>query len=410
MGNKTDNTRTNGRIAGLAANLLHGAAGGGIYGAAAGAAKSLLPEVLKGLAALLITALLLPLFVFLALPNILFGFDSATDDQIVSFTDAAQGLYSLYQDLDRLNESAVSRLVDRILPDITAPFTRYSVEQNLGNLNLYWLVAIGCVEYRQNVYAMDEDTLIDFLAERLVYTTSLAGRLLTISVWDLTPEGFMDKLGFTEEERDWAALLNSTLSEDQHVSYEDSDGAGWYDTDYGDISFDHANTPVVYYNQTDSRWGSLPYGKSGSIGAEGCGPTALAIVVATLTEHRVTPLDVAEWSAQTGHRCEGNGSYHSLIPDGGRHYGLTVTGIGNSSEKLTAALSQGKLVIALMSKGHFTNGGHFIVLRGITEDGKVLVADPASVKRSRQSWELSIIVSEARRGAAAGGPFWVFST
>lgn len=66
-------------------------------------------------------------------------------------------------------------------------------------------------------------------------------------------------------------------------------------------------------------------------------------------------------------------------------------------------------MIALMSKGHFTNGGHFIVLRGITEDGKILVADPASVKRSNQEWELGIVVNEARRGAAAGGPFWVFS-
>ena len=43
------------------------------------------------------------------------------------------------------------------------------------------------------------------------------------------------------------------------------------------------------------------------------------------------------------------------------------------------------------------------------EDGKILVADPASVKRSNQEWELGIVVNEARRGAAAGGPFWVFS-
>ena len=39
-----------------------------------------------------------------------------------------------------------------------------------------------------------------------------------------------------------------------------------------------------------------------------------------------------------------------------------------------------------MAKGHFTSNGHFIVLRGITEDGKVLVADPASYKRSGQEW------------------------
>jgi hypothetical protein len=62
-----------------------------------------------------------------------------------------------------------------------------------------------------------------------------------------------------------------------------------------------------------------------------------------------------------------------------------------------------------MTKGHFTSGGHFIVLRGITAEGKILVADPASVKRSEQEWALSLIVNEAHRGAGAGGPFWVLS-
>ena len=62
-----------------------------------------------------------------------------------------------------------------------------------------------------------------------------------------------------------------------------------------------------------------------------------------------------------------------------------------------------------MAKGHFTSNGHFIVLRGITEDGKVLVADPASYKRSGQEWSMSIILNEARGDAAAGGPFWSLS-
>lgn len=164
-----------------------------------------------------------------------------------------------------------------------------------------------------------------------------------------------------------------------------------------------------YYNQTDSRWGNKMYGKSGTIGEAGCGPTALAIAVASLTSNQVTPYDVAQWSVENGYRCEGNGSYHSLIPNGGAHYGLTVTGVGNDSKRLVDALKNGKLVIAIMSKGHFTSSGHFIVLRGVTEGGKILVADPASVKRSNQEWELGIILNEASRRAGSGGPFWVMS-
>ena len=41
-----------------------------------------------------------------------------------------------------------------------------------------------------------------------------------------------------------------------------------------------------------------------------------------------------------------------------------------------AALSEGHPVISSQSPGLFTGGGHFIVLRGITADGKILVNDP----------------------------------
>ena len=95
--------------------------------------------------------------------------------------------------------------------------------------------------------------------------------------------------------------------------------------------------------------------------------------------------------------------------DGAEHYGLTVEGIGKDAEKLVEALKDGKLVIAIMSRGRFTSSGHFVLLRGITSDGKILVADPASYKRSNQEWKLSIITNEANRGAGSGGPFWVYS-
>ena len=39
-------------------------------------------------------------------------------------------------------------------------------------------------------------------------------------------------------------------------------------------------------------------------------------------------------------------------------------------------------IIAIMSKGHFTSNSHFIALCGITTDGKVLVANSASYRRS----------------------------
>ena len=113
----------------------------------------------------------------------------------------------------------------------------------------------------------------------------------------------------------------------------------------------------------------------------------------------------------TGHAAYGNGSYHSLIPDAlANYYGLTVQRAGTSSaQQLVDTLSSGKLVVVIMGPGTFTTSGHFIVLRGVTADGKVLVADPYSYSFSQRKWNLSLIMREAKRSASAGGPFWIVS-
>ena len=85
---------------------------------------------------------------------------------------------------------------------------------------------------------------------------------------------------------------------------------------------------VVYFSQYDPRWGGLMYGQTNTIAGAGCGPTSLAICVSTLTDTTVTPPEVCDWSVKTGHRCEGSGSYHSLIPDGAAHYNVPCRGIG----------------------------------------------------------------------------------
>ena len=151
------------------------------------------------------------------------------------------------------------------------------------------------------------------------------------------------------------------------------------------------------------------YGKTGTIGKSGCG-LQVCNVVSTLTNKTVNPVEMARWSYKNGYYAEGVGSYHSLIPNAAKYFGLSVEGTeAFNPDKIIQALSKGQLVIVIMGKGHFTSSGHFIVLRGITEEGKILVADPISIKRSEQEWDLSIRLDEARKGAGAGGPFWIIS-
>ena len=143
------------------------------------------------------------------------------------------------------------------------------------------------------------------------------------------------------------------------------------------------------------------------IGGYGCGPTSMAIVVSSLTSETVDPVQMARWAYEHGYWCSKSGSYHTLIPGAAQAWGLSVEGCTASEpQRILDALADGKLVVALMTKGHFTKSGHFIVLRGV-QDEKILVADPASYRRSQKVWDLSIILNEASRRAGAGGPFWI---
>ncbi|WP_050753562.1 hypothetical protein [Pseudobacteroides cellulosolvens] len=54
----------------------------------------------------------------------------------------------------------------------------------------------------------------------------------------------------------------------------------------------------------------------------------------------------------------------------------------NEPQRLVDAFLEGKLIIVIMSKGHFTQGGHFIVLMGFTNDGNILDTDQISKARS----------------------------
>ena len=176
---------------------------------------------------------------------------------------------------------------------------------------------------------------------------------------------------------------------------------------YDGVIFADGETQVVYYNQLDERWKYSPYGTD-TIGGYACGPTAMAIVISSLTSETIDPPHMAQWAYEHGYWCSGNGSYRSLIPGAAQAWSLSVDGCTASEpQRIIDALAEGKLVVALMTKGHFTSSGHFIVLRGCTSDGKILVADPSSYKRSEKSWDMSIILNEASKCAGSGGPFWI---
>ncbi|MDD5936969.1 MAG: C39 family peptidase [Clostridiales bacterium] len=184
------------------------------------------------------------------------------------------------------------------------------------------------------------------------------------------------------------------------------------DTQEGTLLETPGRDSIIYYMQTDPRWASKYYGGTDTIEKYGCGPTSLSIVISTLTDTKIDPVQMCAWANEKGYWFLQQGSKHQLIPEGGEAFGLKVTGVANdvdAADQLRTALSDGKLVIALMGKGSFTRSGHFIVLRGITEDDMVYVADPNSRENTDKTWKLTQIVNEAKSWAGGNGPFWIMS-
>ena len=164
--------------------------------------------------------------------------------------------------------------------------------------------------------------------------------------------------------------------------------------------------PIRYYNQRTSGYADEIYGPANNdwdegypatISSHGCGPTALAIVVSTLTEEDVNPSDVTNFACNNGY-CYPGGTINSIMLDYPVRHGLKVEKANKlDKQKIINALkSKNSLVVALMGKGSFTTSSHFIVLRGASNDGRVLVADPNSLEKSKRFWSFNTILEQVK--------------
>ena len=163
---------------------------------------------------------------------------------------------------------------------------------------------------------------------------------------------------------------------------------------------------VTYFCQSDEEWAEQLYGTD-PIGPYGCGPTAMAMAVASMTDTETDPAVMAAWAAEHGYWARRSGSYHSIVQGAARAFGLKAEALADRTpEGMRRALRDGGLVVALVGPGHFTDGGHFILVRGTTLTGDVLVADPNSLERSLTAWDPQIILDELSSARYNGAPLW----
>ena len=181
----------------------------------------------------------------------------------------------------------------------------------------------------------------------------------------------------------------------------------------------------VSYLQSDSKWGSKIYSrilrydnkgnpiyhdKTQTISSSGCGPTAAAMVAATLFPiFKSTPETACIWSMKNGYRSDNEGTLHSFFKPYLAQFGITCKQITPSNlrkmstsvskpykEKLITNLKNGKWAICCMGEGLWTKGGHYILAYGVDSNNKVLIRDPASTRTDRTHGNMTTFLNEIK--------------
>lgn len=164
-----------------------------------------------------------------------------------------------------------------------------------------------------------------------------------------------------------------------------------------DLSAYEMQGQIPVYYQWDVNWGYTFYGEN-YFAVTGCGPTCLSMVAVGLTgDTTITPKKVADISVSIGAYVEGVGTSWDLMTKGAEALGLkSVQNETWTATALCNKLKEGNPIICSMGEGDFTTQGHFIVLVGVTEDGKILVNDPNSKSNTQKEWDAQVLLNQMK--------------
>ena len=150
-------------------------------------------------------------------------------------------------------------------------------------------------------------------------------------------------------------------------------------------------TDVPLLTQND--YPHIPYSK-GSVASSGCGVTSLCMVASYLLGELYTPDDLAAYANKSA------GDNVTRMTNAADYVGLNWYRDKNTSrEDLYNYLKEGKLVICLV-KG----SSHFVVCKGIAENGDILINDPYRQYR-KAGYEDGVTWNELSFSA---GSTWIF--
>lgn len=138
---------------------------------------------------------------------------------------------------------------------------------------------------------------------------------------------------------------------------------------------------IPHYRQLDNRWKNdrmwdVDHGRWTTIGDYGCASAAFSMVASYLLDQKIYPDAVSRkiGADKQGGMNAWQGSYGPVSD----MYGIEKPKHTTSWSEIKEAVNNNQPVIMhYYDGGVFTNTGHFVVIRGMTSDGKFLVNDPS---------------------------------
>lgn len=234
------------------------------------------------------------------------------------------------------------------------------------------------------------------------YVTSQTTFNYVLKLFELLKDGTDGILDLLFKAASWKNyVLGAGASEDIYTSEIQTGGDTIsYDTVRGCVK------DVVYFNQGEEPWASVSYGGS-TIKSAGCGPTALAIVISTLTGENVTPQMTSGYAMSHGLYVSGMGTSHAFPSSAAKNWGLEVERVKREQmDYVVKQLKEGRLAVVICAENTISgSSGHFIVLTGVTGDGYIAIADPGSRSRTGKLYSPATIQSYARD--LSDGGIWI---
>ncbi len=197
--------------------------------------------------------------------------------------------------------------------------------------------------------------------------------------------------GMTYEE-----ILNKYYSDFDLINIKE--GIYVEDASYGNGSFDGN---IIYYSQTDYHQ-SFCGRNDGTIASSGCGVTSAAIVISSFTgDRQYNPIYFSDMAKSTGDCGYGiSGTMTSFFSKVASKFNYGYEHVSKyNGDRLVELLKQGNaLAIAHMGPGHFTGGGHYVVISQVNDKGEVYVVDPNHNRATGWFSLNDIVAKESKTG------------